>query len=438
MPKLCTFPLDTLADLTATEAAAGIAAETFTAEALMHACLDRILAIEPEVHAWAYLDADRALEAAQRLDKEPRRGPLHGVPFGIKDIIDTVDMPTGHGSPIYEDHRPGRDAACVAACRAAGGIALGKTVTTEFAHRHPGPTRNPHDTDHTPGGSSSGSAAAVGARMVPIAFGTQTTGSIIRPAAFCGAIGYKPSYGDFCLTGVGDNVPSFDTLGLIARSVDDLALFRYAVMGLDQRPLADVDIDALTVGFCRTAFWNKADTATQRLLERAAETLAAAGARLVDFAMPDGEATLPDLVRKVSGFEFARVMSYERLNHGEKLSRALLDGRVADGLRCGYEEYRAARRTVDTYRRQLCAALENVDVLLTPSAPGEAPEGIAATGDPIFNNVWTTTHVPTVTLPVGTGAAGLPLGVQLIGRLHQDHRLLEIAGAVQRRLSGGD
>jgi len=434
MPNLCNFPLETLADLTASEAAAGIADEKFTSEALAHACIERILEIEPEVHAWAYLDPDRVLEQAQVLDKSPRRGPLHGVPFGLKDIIDTVDMPTGHGSPIYSGHQPGRDAACVAACRGAGGLALGKTVTTEFAHRHPGPTRNPWNTNHTPGGSSSGSAAAVGARMVPVGFGTQTTGSTIRPAAYCGTVGYKPSYGDFCLTGVGDNVPSFDTLGLIARSVDDLALFRYVVMGLDQRPLTDVAVNGLKVGFCRTAFWDRADAATKKRLEDTAEALAGAGAAVRDFAMPAGEADLPDVVRKVSGFEFARVMTYERLNHSDKLSRALLDGRVADGLDCSYEDYRAARKVVHAYRRAPCAALEDVDVLLTPSAPGEAPEGIGATGDPVFNNVWTTAHVPAVTLPAGTGARGLPLGVQLVGRLHQDHRLLEIARAVHRRV----
>ena len=437
MANLCTFPLETLADLTASEAAAGIAAEKFTAEALVHACLERILAIEPEVHAWAYLDADKALEAAQILDKGPRKGPLHGVPFGLKDIIDTADMPTGHGSPIYSDHWPGRDAACVAACRAAGGIALGKTVTTEFAHRHPGPTRNPWNTDHTPGGSSSGSAAAVGSRMVPVAFGTQTTGSTIRPAAFCGAVGYKPSYGDFCLTGVGDNVPAFDTLGLIARSVDDLALFRAAVMGLPQRPLEDMPVQGLRVGFCRSVFWDRAEPATHALLERTAEALATAGAKVTDFAMPDGEASLPEDVRKVSGFEFARVMTYERLNHGDKLSRALLDGRVADGLACSYEDYRAAERVIQDYRRRFAQALETVDILLTPSAPGEAPEGIGATGDAIFNNLWTTTHVPAVTLPAGLGSKRLPLGVQLIGRPHQDHRLLETAKAVQCRVLDG-
>ena len=434
MAKHCRFPLGTLADLTASEAAAGISAGKFTAEALTRACLDRIAGIEPEVKAWIFLDPERALAQARALDRGPRQGPLHGVPFGLKDIIDTVDMPTGHGSPIYAGRQGARDAACVAACRAAGGVVLGKTVTTEFAHRHPGATCNPWNTAHTPGGSSSGSAAAVGARMVPVAFGTQTTGSTIRPAAFCGAVGYKPSYGDFPLTGVGDNVPSFDTLGLIARSVDDLALFRYVVMGLPQRSLGEVPVKGLRVGFCRGAFWGKAEPSTHALLDRTAEALAMAGAKVADFAMPDGEAALTEDVRKVSGFEFARAMTYERLYHGDKLSRDLLDGRAADGLRCSYEDYRAAERRIQDYRRRLEAAMEAVDVLLTPSAPGEAPEGIGRTGDSIFNNLWTTTHVPAVTLPAGLGPKGLPLGVQLVGRLHQDHRLLETAKAVQSQV----
>ena len=436
MTNVCKFPLGTPADLTATEAAASISSGMLTAETLVRACLDRIAEAEPEVHAWAFLDRELALKQARALDKGPRRGPLHGVPFGLKDIIETVDMPTGHGSPIYEGKRGARDAVCVAACRAAGGVVLGKTVTTEFAHRHPGATRNPYNTAHTPGGSSSGSAAAVGARMVPAAFGTQTTGSTIRPAAFCGTVGYKPSYRDFSVTGVGDNVPSFDTLGLIARSVDDLALFRYVVMGLEQRPLAEIAVKGLRVGFCRGAFWDRAEPATRSLLERTAEALAGAGAKLSDFEMPEGEATLPEVVRKVSGYEFSRAMTYERLYHGDKLSRALLDGRAADGLNCSYEDYRAAERTILDYRRRFYAAMEDVDILLTPSAPGEAPEGIGKTGDAIFNNLWTTTHVPAVTLPAGLGPRGLPLGVQLIGRLHEDHRLLEAAKAIQRRVLG--
>jgi amidase len=235
---------------------------------------DRIAAC-PEVKAWIFLDPDGRSQA--RTPRPRSRRSRCTAPFG-SDIIDTVDMPTGHGSPIYAGKQGARDAACVAACRAAGGVVLGKTVTTEFAHRHPGATRNPWNTAHTPGGSSSGSAAAVGARMVPVAFGTQTTGSTIRPAAFCGAVGYKPSYGDFPLTGVGDNVPSFDTLGLIARSPDDLALFRYVVMRLPQRPLGEAPVRGC--GWVSAAApLGQGGAVDHALLERTPEALAMAGAR---------------------------------------------------------------------------------------------------------------------------------------------------------------
>ena len=427
--------MDDLWTLTATEAAAKIEQGDITSEALVRSCLARINDVDAEVQAWAYLDSDGAIKRAQELDRGPRQGPIHGVPFGLKDIIDTQDMPTGYGSPIYDGHRPAWDAPCVAACRLAGGVVMGKTVTTEFAHRHPGKTHNPHNPAHTPGGSSSGSAAAVGAQMVPVAFGTQTTGSTIRPAAYCGTVGYKPSYGDFNLTGVRDNTPSFDTLGLISRAVEDMTLFRAAVMALEVEPLADADISDLRVGLCRTAFWDRADAATHSLLEQTANTLSEAGASVTDFTMPDGEASLPDVVRKVSGFEFSRVMLHERATAPDKLSKALLDGRVADGLNCSYDEYRTAERIIKDFRRRLYAAQEGIDLLLTPSAPGEPPEGLSATGDAIFNNVWTTTHVPALTLPVATGPHGLPLGVQLIGHLHQDSRLLSAGKAVFERLS---
>ena len=434
MANLCKFPLNSPADLTATEAVVRIAQGELTAEALVEACLARIEEIDSEVQAWKFLDPNLAIERARALDRGPNRGPIHGVPFGIKDIIETADMPTGYGSPIYEGYRTAWDAPCVAACRAAGGIALGKTVSTEFAHRHPSETRNPHNTDHTPGGSSSGSAAAVGARMVPAAFGTQTNGSNIRPAAYCGTVGYKPSYGDFNLTGVRDNAPSLDTLGLITRSVDDLVLFRAAVMALEIEPLDDISVSGLRIGFCRTVFWQQADASTHTLLEETAEKLSREGAAVADFTMPDGEASLPDAVRKLAGFEFARVMMHERLHHAEKLSAVLLDGRVADGLNCSYQDYRSAEKFIVDYRWRLDAAIEGVDLLLTPGAPGEAPEGLSTTGDVVFNTIWTTTHVPAVTLPAGMGPNGLPLGVQLIGHRYKDHRLLSAARAIHRQV----
>jgi len=422
--------MDDLTQLTASEAAARIERGELTAEALTGACIERIQDVDPDVGAWAWFDPVWTMEQARALDRGPRRGPIHGIPFGLKDIIDTADMPTGYGSPIYDGHRPAWDAPCVTACRMAGGVVMGKTVTTEFAHRCPGKTRNPHNPAHTPGGSSSGSAAAVGSRMVPVAFGTQTTGSTIRPAAFCGAVGYKPSYGDFNLTGVRDNVPSFDTLGLIARSVADMALFRGVVMALEPVPLRAPDLGELRIGICRTAFWDRAEDYTQALIEGVAADLAKAGANVSDFTPLDGEARLPDYVRRVSGFEFARVMLYERENHADQLSRALLEGRVADGLSCSYADYREAEAVIQDFRNRLDVAMEAYDLLLTPSAAGEAPEGLMATGDAIFNNLWTTTHVPAVTLPAGTGPKGLPLGVQLVGHRHRDQRLLDAAETV--------
>lgn len=422
-----------LYELTASEAAEKMARDEITAEALVSSCLERIAEKDGEVQAWAYIDPKTVLDQARMLDRGPKRGPIHGVPFALKDIIDTVDMPTGYGSPIYDGYRPGWDAPCVTACRAAGGLLLGKSVTTEFAHRFPGKTQNPYNSKHTPGGSSSGSAAAVGAHMVPVAFGTQTGGSTIRPAAYCGAVGYKPTYADISPYGVRANVPSFDTVGLIARSVDDLALFRYSAMSLPGRALGSVKVSDLRIGLCRSAQWDKAEPSTQALIEETADRLARAGARVADFTMPDGAASMPGVLRKIAGFEFARVMLYERTHFVEKLSRDLLDGRVADG-ECSYEDYRTAEQILFDYRRRLYAVMEGYDILLTPSAPGEAPKGLNHTGESTFNSLWTATHVPAVTLPIGTGSNGLPLGVQLVGEHHEDHRLLEAAKSVYQHL----
>lgn len=308
---------------------------------------------------------------------------------------------------------------------------FGKMVTAEFAHVQPGPTRNPFNLDHTPGGSSSGSAAAVGAGMVPVAFGTQTTGSTIRPAAFCGTVGYKPSYGDFSLTGVRDNSPSLDTLGLIARSVADLALFRSAVMLLPFEALAEVAPSYLRVGICRTPWWEQAEVYTQDLVANVAGRLSSVGATVTDFEMPEGTAELVQAMRDVSGFEFARVMLHERLHHPGQLSQKLLMGRVNDGIHCSYTDYRGALATLDSYRRRFAVAMEGVDLLLTPSATGEAPKGIDSTGNPVFNLPWTATYAPVVTLPAGRGPKGLPLGVQLVGCRNDDHRFLSAAQAVE-------
>ena len=258
-----------LNELTATEIARLVSAGEVTCEAVVRACLERIAQREPEVGAWHYLNPERVIAKARDIDKGSRRGPLIGVPFGIKDIIDSSDMPTEYGSPIYRGHQPKNDATCIALGRKAGGLLLGKTVTTEFANQYPGKTRNPFDPTRTPGGSSSGSAAAVGDCMVPLAIGTQTTGSTIRPASFCGTFGYRPTYGDLRCTGVKEASGSIDTLGLIARSVEDIALYRDVLLGIEPQPLPAAP-RVLTVGFCRTHLWPVIEPHTQKLLEDAA------------------------------------------------------------------------------------------------------------------------------------------------------------------------
>lgn len=245
-----------------------------TCEAVVRACLEHIAVREPEVQAWQYLNADQVMAQARALDRRGSSGPLHGVPFGIKDIIDTYDMPTEYGSPIYRGHQPASDAACVALSRKAGGILMGKTVTTEFANVFPGKTRHPRDPHRTPGGSSSGSAAAVSACMVPLAVGTQTTGSTIRPASFCGIVGYRPTYGHLRCTGVKEAAGSLDTLGLMARSIADIALYRDVLLGDTPTPLPPTPVVPPRIGFCRTSLWSRLEPSTVRLLENAATCLA--------------------------------------------------------------------------------------------------------------------------------------------------------------------
>ncbi|HET6221632.1 MAG TPA: amidase, partial [Dongiaceae bacterium] len=268
--------------LSATQAVAAIEAGTLTSEKLVRDCLERIAEREPVVKAWAFLNPDLAIAQAKAADII-REGVLRGVPIGVKDIIDTHDMPTGHNSPIFEGKVPFGDAACVALCRTANAVIMGKTVTTEFANRHPGPTTNPHNSGHTPGGSSSGSAAAVADGHVPLAFGTQTGGSVIRPAAYCGVIGYKPTFGDFSRVGIKMQCHSLDTLGLMARTLDDIALFRGAVLKLP--PVAiDRAIARPRIGFCRTPIWGEASADTKALLEATATTLSDKRASVVDVA----------------------------------------------------------------------------------------------------------------------------------------------------------
>jgi amidase len=413
--------------LSATQAVAAIEAGTLTAQELVRACLDRIVEREPVVKAWAFLDPALAMAQAKAADSAGG-GLLRGVPIGVKDIIDTHDMPTGHNSPIFEGRTTFGDAACIALCRAANAVILGKTVTTEFANRHPGPTTNPHNAAHTPGGSSSGSAAAVADGHIPLAFGTQTGGSVIRPAAYCGVIGYKPTFNDFSRTGIKMQCHSLDTLGLMARTLDDVALLRGAVLRLPPVKI-DRTITAPRIGFCRTSVWDHASAETKALLERTAAKLGA-----VDVAFAPTFTEILDDHAAIMGWESVRNYADERLRNPDKLSRELIDGPLTKGLQVTFERYVAAQRRATAFKAHVDSLFDSVDVLLCPSAPGEAPGGLTSTGDPRFNSIWTHAGTPCVTLPAGSGARGLPLGIQLVGLRHADDRLLSTAAWVAARL----
>jgi amidase len=419
--------------LSATAAAAAIEAGTLTAERLVRDCLDRIAEREPVVKAWAFLDPELAIAQARAADAASG-GLLRGVPIGVKDIIDTYDMPTGHNSPIFAGKRTFGDAACVALSRDANAVILGKTVTTEFANRHPGPTTNPHNPAHTPGGSSSGSAAAVADGQVPLAFGTQTGGSVIRPAAYCGVIGYKPTFGDFSRVGIKMQCHSLDTLGLMARSLDDIALLRAVVLKLPPVKV-DAAIASPRIGFCRTPIWGEASPDTQALLEKTAAALAAKGATVSDVAFASPFETILDDHGAIMGWECVRNYADERLRNPDKMSREILEGPIARGLEVDFDRYVAAQRQATAFKAHVDSLFDSVDVLLCPSAPGEAPAGVEFTGDPRFNSIWTLAGTPCVTLPAGSGTSGLPLGIQLVGLRHEDDRLLSTAAWVAARLA---
>jgi Asp-tRNA(Asn)/Glu-tRNA(Gln) amidotransferase A subunit family amidase len=415
-----------LESLGASEAVGLLARREITAESLVAACLRSIALQEPDVQAWEWLEPEPAMAAARAADAAPRP-PLYGLPIGIKDIIDTADFPTRCGSSVYRDRRPTQDAACVAALRSAGGVILGKTVTTEFAVYTPGRTRNPRRLSHTPGGSSSGSAAAVASQMVPAALGTQTAGSVIRPASFCGVFGFKPTYGRLPMKGIHPLAPSLDTLGVFTRALDDVSLLLNG-LGL---PLEDAPLRRPPrVGLWRTEVWGLAAPFTQRFLEDALRTLAAAGAPVRDVEL--GVDGLVDAQATVMGVEAAASLAQLRTTHPEALS-ARLRAFVDEGVDTPPERYQAALALAATGRQRAEEVFADVDVLLTPAATGEAPAGLDATGDPAFGRIPTLLGLPCLTVPGATGLGGLPLGLQLVGRAGSDAALLAVAAWVQRR-----
>jgi len=356
------------------------------------------------------------------------------VPFGVKDIFDTADMPSGYGSPIYTGCRPSFDASAVALPRAAGAILLGKTVTTEFANRHPGPTANPHNPAHTPGGSSSGSAAAVADFMVPLAIGTQTGGSVIRPAAFCGVVGFKPSFGLFPPAGMHPNTESLDTVGAMARSVEDIALFRAALMAIPYEKPAMPE-RAPRLALCRTPHWDRAGPDGKAALETAAARLGAAGAQIIDSELPADCADISEIQHRHSAYEAPRNHAPELYRHAALLSDDLLaNGRIAAGRKLSLDDFRTAWRRAEQARASAHEWAGGFDAILTLPAPGQAPKTLASTGDAIFNGLWTMLHMPCLTLPAGAGPDGLPVGIQLVGRRHADRRLIDTALWVEREL----
>jgi Asp-tRNA(Asn)/Glu-tRNA(Gln) amidotransferase A subunit family amidase len=416
--------MNALCRLTARAAAARIRKGSLTSEALVRACLDRIGERERDVGAWAFLDADQALAEARARDQATAQGPLHGIPIGVKDIMDTGDMPTGYGSRAYRGFRPAADAACVALARAAGAVILGKTVTTEFAALSPGRTRNPHGLEHTPGGSSSGSAAGVADFMMPLAFGTQTAGSIIRPASFCGVVGYKPSFGLVAPAGTKALAPSLDTIGGFARDVADAAFFIAALTERhDLVPTAPAARPR--IGVYRTEPWREAEPATIAAMAAARECFGRAGAAISERpAFPAFDRLLAAQVA-IMGYEAARNLASERLNRASAIMPRTL-ALLAEGLEVSAAAYDEAQRCAAAARVELDAFFGGCDAMLVPAAPGEAPPA-ATTGDPVFNRPWTLLHIPCIALPGHRGPAGLPVGVQLLGRPGGDAQLLAVA-----------
>jgi Asp-tRNA(Asn)/Glu-tRNA(Gln) amidotransferase A subunit family amidase len=421
--------------LSALDLATQVEAGTLKPIDIVEQCADAIHAREDAIGAFTYLDLDGARKLAREDADRLRALPLRGLPVGLKDIFDTYDMPTEYGSAAYRGHRPASDAAPVTMLRRAGVVVLGKTVTTEFAHQQTGKTRNPHNLEHTPGGSSSGSAAAVAAGMVPIATGSQTAGSVIRPGAYCGVAAFKPSYKLLPTVGVKCYAWSLDTVGLYGAGVADVAFATAAMSGRDLR----VDRAAPStprVALVRTHIWADASADMQNAVEQAARALQAAGASVKDVTLPP---LLEDAWRAhkvIILHEAARAYAFEYDHKRELLGPktvAMLDEAAAVGV----DAYDDARRIAKRARLALADLMGDFDVILTPSAPGAAPHGIGATGMAIFNWLWTLMGTPCVNVPGLADPAGLPLGVQIVGRFGRDRGALEAALFLERAIARG-
>jgi Asp-tRNA(Asn)/Glu-tRNA(Gln) amidotransferase A subunit family amidase len=423
-----------VAGLGAAEAARRIAAGELTSAALVAACLERISERDDAVRAWAHIDAGAALAQARERDAAPAPlGPLHGVPVGVKDIVDTADLPTECGTPIYEGRRPGRDAACVARLRAAGAVVIGKTVTTELAYFRPGKTRNPAAPDRTPGGSSSGSAAAVADGQVAVAIGSQTAGSVVRPAAYCGVLGLKPARGLVDLTGVKALSGALDTLGWFARDAEDLDLL--GIVLADGWPEAPDDPDAPpAVAFARTPWWEAAGDDGRRAVEDAARRLGEAGATVRELELPERFAPLAEAQEQLMAYDMARSLAHELEHHAGELSD-VLHAFLERGRAVPREDAEGAVALGAECRALLAEHLRPAEMLLAPAVTGEPPpfdEG--TTGDPLFCRAWTLLGVPALAVPAGTGPGGAPIGVQLVAPAGGDAALVAAGGWAARHL----
>jgi Asp-tRNA(Asn)/Glu-tRNA(Gln) amidotransferase A subunit family amidase len=416
------------ARMTAAEASALIQSRKMSSEELVRSCLARIAARDVEVKAWLRLDPDYVIRRARELDKLPSKGPLHGLPWGVKDVIDTADYPTTQNSPIYDEFRVGRDAAPVAVVRGSGSLILGKTDTVEFASfGRKALSRNPYNSAHTPGGSSSGSGAAVGDFQVPLGFGTQTGGSHIRPASFNGIYGLKPSWNRVSREGLRMSSITLDTIGWYGRCVEDLIIvaeaFRIA------RDAIPVSVKGLRVGLCRSPVWREIEPAGELALSAAARRLADVGAIVEELELPEPFSRLHAAHMVIAESEGAASFLPEYVNANALLAAPLRE-RVENVLQITAKQLVEAYALADQCRPVLDGLFgPKLDVILTPSSKGEAPEGLHTTGDAVFNKMWTLMHGPNVGIPVCFGPTGLPVGVTLVGPQMSDSRLLAIASA---------
>lgn len=400
----------------------------------MRAHAARIVEFEPRVQAWAHLDLDRAMSAAEGADSSQPRGPLHGVPIAVKDIIDVAGMPTRYGSPIYANAGAAAESAmCVQLLERAGAIVVGKSVTTEFAYYTPRKTRNPWNQAHTPGGSSMGSAAAVACGMVAGALGTQTNGSVIRPAAFCGVVGFKPTLGRVSNHGTLDPWPTLDHTGVFARGVGDAAALAACISESRIRGAIQMQARAPRLACVRTPVWDLAEAAQKEMLDSNALRLANAGAQVEELALPAGFDDAHRVHRVILAYEGARHFAGLQQRHRADMS-ACFNELIDDGAAISEDDYRDALQRTSDLRSEFSRVTAGYDAIITPPAAGEAPPTLAETGNPAFCTIWTLLGVPAITIPVGLGPAGLPLGLQIVGASGTDDTTLAVAAWCESRL----